>query len=137
MEIVYPKNIKWTKQRKAVYRILHETTEPLTATQIFAALQKEEIENLALSTVYRILTTFEEQKLVNRSAFMGEETSRYELNRGEHTHYAVCLDCHKRVPLEHCPFGHLNLERETEGFTITAHKLELYGYCTKCQKKHE
>ena len=136
MEINYPKGMKWTKQRKAQYQILYEATEPLSAPQLYALVQQKEQENYALSTIYRILAAFEEQNLVNKNAWMGEDTYCYELNRGGHTHYAVCLDCHKRIPLEHCPFAHLHLEEETEDFTITSHKIELYGYCKACKVQH-
>ena len=30
----YPAGLKWTKQRKRVYQILQEATEPLSAAQI-------------------------------------------------------------------------------------------------------
>ncbi|MCM1570040.1 MAG: transcriptional repressor [Roseburia sp.] len=132
----YPQGLKWTRQRKQVYEILQEAKEPLSAVQIFGRLEKEAAEQYALSTVYRILAAFEERKLVNRITWMGD-TVVYERNRGEHTHYAVCLDCRRRIPLEHCPFADIPLEKETGDFTITAHKLELYGYCRDCVARHK
>lgn len=136
MEIEYPKGLKWTKQRKRVYEILWEAKEPLNAVQIYNNLDREESTQYALSTIYRIMAAFEEQGIVNKTTWLGDGTVVYELNRGGHTHYAVCLDCHKRIPLEHCPFAHIHLEKETEDFTITSHKLELYGYCKECKKSH-
>ena len=129
----YPGGMKWTRQRKAVYDVLNEAKEPLSAVQIYSNLEKSEQEAFAVSTVYRILTAFEEQHYVTKTAWIGDGTIVYELNRGEHTHYAVCLECHKRIPLEHCPFAHIHLEQETGDFTITGHKLELYGYCKECK----
>lgn len=128
--------LKWTKQRKRVREILEAAAEPMNATQIFMALTKEEQEQYALSTVYRILATFEEHELVTKSAWMDEQTYVYEWNQGQHKHYAVCLECHKRIALEHCPFSHVALEQETDNFVITSHKLELYGYCKSCSTKH-
>lgn len=133
----YPKGIKWTKQRKRVYEILNEATEPLSAVQIFARLDTEEATQYALSTIYRIMAAFEKENLVTKTTWMGDGTVVYEINRGTHTHYAVCLDCHKRIPLEHCPFSHVHFEKETDDFTITSHKLELYGYCKDCKNRHE
>ena len=133
MNKAYPAGMKWTKQRKAVYDILEQANEPLSAVQIYNRLEKSEQEAFAVSTVYRILTAFEEQHFVTKTTWIGDGTVVYELNRGGHTHYAVCLECHKRIPLEHCPFAHLHLEQETEDFTITGHKLELYGYCKDCK----
>lgn len=132
----YPKGLKWTKQRKSVYRVLWEAAEPLSAVQIFnMAVQGVEGEEYALSTIYRILAAFEEMGLVEKTTWMGDGTVVYALDRGEHTHYAVCLECHKRIPLQNCPFTHIYLEQATGDFVITGHKLELYGYCGDCKKR--
>lgn len=137
-ELQYPQGIKWTKQRKCVYAILWQATEPLSAVQIYNRVDKTETEGMyAVSTIYRILAAFEEKGLVSKTTWMGDGTVVYELNRGEHTHYAVCLACHKRIPLHNCPFAHVHLEQETADFTVTAHKLELYGYCKDCRNNQE
>ncbi len=131
----YPAGIKWTKQRKLVYHILQEAEEPLNAVRIYNLVEKESAgEEYALSTIYRILAAFEEKGLVEKEAAMEDGTCFYALNRGEHTHYAVCLECHKRIPLQSCPFSHIRFEKETDEFTITNHKLELYGYCKNCRE---
>lgn len=133
-DIEFPQGIKWTKQRKDVYAVLLEAAEPLTAAQIYHLAENlADGEDYALSTIYRILTVFEEKGMVSRTAWMGDGTTVYELNRGEHTHYAVCLECHKRIALQSCPFAHIQLGRETGDFTVTGHKLELYGYCKDCR----
>uniref|UniRef100_UPI004055C49B Fur family transcriptional regulator n=1 Tax=Acetatifactor sp. TaxID=1872090 RepID=UPI004055C49B len=131
-ELQYPQGIKWTKQRKCVYEVLWQATEPLSAQQIFHLVEKTGDEMYAVSTIYRILAAFEEKGLVTKTTWMGDGTVVYELNRGEHTHYAVCLECHKRIALPSCPFAHVHLEQETGDFMITSHKLEVYGYCKDC-----
>ena len=149
----YPKGIKWTKQRKCVYQILSEAKEPLSAHQIYhQALQMVPEDTYALSTVYRILAAFEENGLVNSTTWMGEDTVVYELDKGEHKHFAVCLECHKRIPLQSCPFymehdnddcdhencnhdHHHEKDAALKDFTVTGHKIELYGYCSNCGKR--
>lgn len=134
--IDFPQGIKWTKQRKCVYTVLLEATEPLSAVQIYRMAEKQtDGEEYAVSTIYRILAAFEQKGLVTKNTWIGDGTIVYELNRGEHTHYAVCLECHKRIALQSCPFAHIHLEREAGDFTITGHKLELYGYCKECKKE--
>ena len=110
-EIEYPQGIKWTKQRKNVYTVLQGAEEPLSAVQIYRLAEKlAEGEDYALSTIYRILAFFEEKGMVSKNTWMGDGTIVYELNRGGHTHYAVCLECHKRIALQSCPFAHMHLE---------------------------
>ncbi len=140
-QISYPKGIKWTKQRKDVYNVLFHANEPLSAVQIYNHIDKTDASgNYAISTIYRILTAFEENGFVNKTNWMGDGTLVYELNKGGHTHYAVCLNCHKRIPLETCPFERMHLphSHEKDGldaseFHVTGHKLEVYGYCKQCQ----
>ncbi len=131
----YPQGLKWTKQRKSVYRVLWEAAEPLSAVQIYNLVERQaDGEEYAVSTIYRILAAFEERGLAEKTTWLGDGTVMYSLNRGEHTHYAVCLECRRRIPLQSCPFAHVHLEKEAGNFTITGHKLELYGYCEECRR---
>ena len=71
----YPKGIKWTKQRKDVYDVLRQATEPLSAVQIYNHIEKTDREgNYAVSTIYRILTAFEEQGFVTKTNCVGDGT---------------------------------------------------------------
>jgi len=127
----YPQGIKWTRQRKDVYDVLAAAPEPLSAIQIYNQIGEE----YAFSTIYRILTAFEEKNIVTRSNWMDSNTLVYALNRGEHTHYAVCLSCHKHIPLSTCPLAHLHFPKAEGEFQVIGHKLELYGYCKDCSKE--
>ena len=130
----YPGGLKWTKQRKCVYNILKDEKEPVSAVEIYRRLlQTEGSETYAVSTVYRILDIFEEKGMVHKDVRSEDHIGVYELERGMHTHYAVCLVCHKRIPLEHCPVAHMHTGAGPENFTVTGHKLELYGYCGECR----
>lgn len=134
-ETTYPQGLKWTKQRKSVYRVLREAEEPLNAVQIYHLAEREaEDDGFALSTVYRILAAFEEKGLVEKNVWPDDGAVAYTLNRGGHTHYAVCLECHRRIPLQSCPFAHMRLGSEAEEFTVTGHRLELYGFCKDCRE---
>lgn len=130
--IEYPQGLKWTKQRKSVYKVLWETSEPLNAIQIYNLAARDMAgEEYAVSTIYRILAVFEEKGLVEKSTWMGDGTAVYTLNRGGHTHYAVCLECRRKIPLQSCPFTHMHMDAAE--FTVTGHKLEVYGYCRECR----
>lgn len=133
-QILYPTGIKWTKQRKDVYHVLYQATEPLSAVQIYHSILKEQEVNYAVSTIYRILAFFEENGYVEKNSFIGDGTIRYEWKKGGHTHYAVCLGCHKKVALNACPFEHIHLDSDMGNFVVTGHKLELYGYCKDCNQ---
>lgn len=131
----YPAGLKWTRQRKAVYGVLQQATEPLSVVKIYNLTEQNASgEEYALSTIYRILAAFEERGIIEKAVSMEDGLTAYVISRGGHTHYAVCLECHRRIPLQNCPFSHIHLEKETGDFTITNHKLELYGYCKDCKE---
>ena len=137
-QIKWPEGIKWTKQRKDVFTVLRQAKKPMSANDIYQEILIEgatDASNYAISTVYRSLTIFEEKGLVEKSMLMGSDTALYELTDGHHKHYAVCLSCHKLVPIKHCPFEHVahdTVGNEEDDFVVTGHKLELYGYCKEC-----
>lgn len=131
----YPTGIKWTKQRKSVYDILVHAEEPLSVQDIYSRIIQKE-SGYAVSTIYRILSAFEEKGMVMRSAWLGEDTALFEWNKGEHTHYATCLGCHKRIALPYCPLEQTIIAACDGDFTVTDHKLELYGYCKDCVPMH-
>lgn len=127
---IYPPVIKWTKQRKDVSQVLKEAEEPLSAGEIYQRLLEEGKTGYAVSTIYRVLAAFEEKGMVQKSTLMGEDTALYTWNRGEHQHYAICLCCHKKIPLQTCPVKHTQISGEE--FTVTGHRVEIYGYCKNC-----
>jgi len=124
----WPKGLKRTHQREEVLQCLDAADRPLTAAEL-----KEHCEKTNLSTVYRILESFERVNMVEKSFLPDSDTAYYKRTANCHTHYATCLICHRQIPLEGCPVELLRLADQTPGFTITGHKLELYGYCSKCR----
>ncbi len=133
IEKMWPQGIKRTRQREDVFRVLTQADEPLSATQIYDKIKQNNADtNYAISTIYRSLSVFEEAGFVEKSTLMGEDMAVYEWQHGNHKHYAICLKCHKLVPLTKCPFEHVKLDTSEDNFTVTNHKLEIYGYCKEC-----
>lgn len=133
-KLAFPKEIKRTKQREEIFNILIKETEPVSALEIYQSLVQNLGEcNYAISTVYRALSIFEEKGYVTKSIMMGSDMAYFEWNHGTHKHYAMCLKCHKLIPLKECPVENKVIETKSDDFVVTGHKLELYGYCHKCK----
>lgn len=133
----FPKDIKRTKQREEIFNILLEETEPISALEIYNRLvQNLGNDSYAISTVYRALSVFEEKGYVTKSTLAGSDMAYYEWSHGVHKHYAMCLKCHKLVPLKECPVENKKMETNSDDFVVTGHKLEIYGYCNGC-KPHD
>ena len=125
------KCFKRTRQRERVYQVLSEAQGPMSAADIYREIVRRDGEcSYAVSTVYRILQAFAEKGMVCRADLPGSDTALYEWNAGGHHHYAICLKCHKRIALKKCPFRNTDLPEQ--GFRVTGHKVEVYGYCSMC-----
>lgn len=123
--------IKRTKARIAIVNILGESSSPLSLEEI----KEKSSEPYDLSTLYRTLNYFVE-KGVARVEISPEKKSLYSLNDDKDQHVLVCSVCHKRQPIEGCPYEEANAELEEKtGFILRDHNVEIYGICPDCQHK--
>ncbi|MDO5047207.1 MAG: Fur family transcriptional regulator [Anaerococcus sp.] len=126
------KNLRVTKQRKLILQALLADSKPISAEDVYKDI-KDDI-NLDLSTVYRNLSTLEENKILLKSTDL-DGKSYYQINSNDHKHFISCNICHRRFLIKNCPVTSLEqrLEEET-GFIISGHNFEFSGICPDCQK---
>ena len=103
--------LKCTKQRISVMQVLSDADAPLTVENIY-----DKVDGMSLSTVYRIAEKLCEKGIVSKHTI-------------QHRHYAICLGCKEMRYVDICPVHSPHIDN----FTVTGHKLEIYGYCDKCQ----
>lgn len=114
--------------------LLERTHEPLSASEIFARLQQDQVV-IDLVTVYRTVNVLKELGLVLQLDLFQEGQSRYELKEGrKHHHHIQCQICGKIVDLLLCPLKKLTklIEAQTQ-FVVDDHTLEFTGFCPQCQ----
>jgi Fur family ferric uptake transcriptional regulator len=125
--------LKMTIRRELVYHILYHAEFPIDVESIYKKLIHEKIN---LSTVYRTLESFVAKGIVKKGNLGNTSVATYELNRKEHKHHIVCVKCHQVVTLSGCPLEqYVKHLRETSGFEILEHKLEIQGMCPSCKNK--
>jgi len=130
----WPAGIKRTRQRESVLSVLESASEPLNALDICSEVERGG--NTAwLSTIYRVLELFVEKGVVLKTNIINGDVALYELNRHNHKHYAICLNCHKMIMMDHCPFENFTPALEDEDFHIMGHNMEIYGLCGNCYLK--
>ena len=132
MESDWPSGIKKTKQRVAVLLVLKEAEKPLSAFDI-ALRAGGEGESTWLSTVYRSLELFEKKAVVSKITLMDRDVALYSLNREEHGHFAICVQCHRLIEMKNCPMEAFEPLLADEDFRVVGHRLELFGYCRECE----
>lgn len=134
-EVFGEHGLKNTKHRNLIYDILKESQLPLTTEHIYLKL-KEVDTSISFSTVYRILDAFVSKGIALKSSMSDDNKAMFELNRMEHKHHLVCISCKKMIAVDDCPLERYekSLAKKTQ-FDITAHNLEIFGYCPACKVK--
>ncbi len=119
--------LKITLPRMKILDLLENNGERhLKAEDIYKMLL-DAGEDIALATVYRVLTQFESAGLVTRHHFEGGHAI-FELNDGEHHDHLVDIKTGKVVEF----YDEIIEKRQKEiaaeyGFTISEHTMILYG----------
>lgn len=130
--ILRDKGYKITPQRRAVITAFLDSDQFATAQQILDHVRKTH-PDMSLDTVYRNLTLLVDLGVVSEINTRGRDGNIYELITTEHHHHLVCLNCGKAECLDFCPINREKLEKASKnGFNITSHSLEFYGYCHDC-----
>ena len=106
----------------------------MSAEELYTSMR--ETMPLNLSTVYRSLALLTQKGLVQR--VVGDDgVAYYTLSKTHsHAHLLTCSVCGRSVPVESCPIDALASKLSVStGFSITGHRLELYGVCPGCQRE--
>ena len=125
--------LKATLPRLKILEIFQNSAQRhLTAEDVFRVLLLER-SDIGLATVYRVLTQFEQARILSRSHFESGKAV-YELNEGQHHDHLVCLDCGRVEEFYDAEIEkRQNAVAKAKGFAIIDHALSLYANCTKPQ----
>ncbi|MCZ6486572.1 MAG: ferric iron uptake transcriptional regulator [Gammaproteobacteria bacterium] len=127
--------LKLTLPRMKILELLESSEDRhLKAEDIYKILL-DSGEEIALATVYRVLTQFETAGLVTRHHFEGGHAV-FELNDGDHHDHLVDISTGKVVEF----YDEVIEQRQNEiakkyNFTITEHTMILYGHFKDENKK--
>ena len=86
------------------------------------------------ATVFRTIEVLAELGFLDRISF-ADGTQRYHaVTPGTHHHHLTCEHCHRVVEISACIAPELldHVAQET-GFTVSSHRMELFGQCPQCQ----
>ena len=122
---------KLTPQRDAVFQVILESEEHLTAGEIFAAARKR-LPTISYATVYNSLRFLKEAGLVHEIDF-GDSASRYDRETKRHDH-AICKSCGKMVDFKLPEAAKLmRAAARKSHFKPESVHLTLRGLCADCR----
>lgn len=130
--------LKATQPRMTILDLFRRSPQRhLSAEDVYRQLVSEQAD-IALATIYRVLTQFEQVGLLERHHFESGKAV-FELNDGKHHDHLVCVEC-GRVE----EFADPEIEKRQDkvarerGFSVVGHALHLYAECNKkdCPHRH-
>ncbi len=131
------KGLKVTNQRIGVLEALsdHEDSH-LTAEEIYDEVRVKYPE-IGLATVYRTIQLLLGLQVIDQIN-LDDGCVRYEMRARDgqhHHHHLICLSCGKVVSFNGDLLETLEEHiRDTNGFQVVDHKVQLFGYCKECQE---
>jgi Fur family ferric uptake transcriptional regulator/Fur family peroxide stress response transcriptional regulator len=122
-----------TKQRRAVLRAIRESSDHLTAFEIFENARRL-LPSISFATVYNSLRYLMNKKLIAEVRFCTDAT-RYDPKLTRHDH-AICNNCGSLVNMElPIPGGLLEEAADRSKFKPVSIELILRGLCPECSKQ--
>lgn len=127
------RGLKSTRQRDLIVDTFFNATGHLSVDELLAQVGRRDA-GIGAATVYRTMKILTDAGLASARHFDDGQT-RYEaaLDRHHHDHL-ICTSCHAILEFENERIEELqDLVAAEHGFTVTRHKLELYGLCRDCR----
>ena len=132
MERLKRSGLKLTRQRETICEVFFAQKGHCRAEEILNQARLMDA-NVSLATVYRTLKILQENDFAIAHNFK-EGQALFEPNFEAHHDHLICTKC-GRID----EFVNDEIERlqkavaKAHGFTLTHHKMEIYGLCTDCQ----
>lgn len=126
--------IKLTKQREAICRAFFAQEGHRTAEEILQDARALDAK-VSLATVYRTLKILQENGLLLSHNFQDDQALFEPRFDDEHHDHLICTSCGKIVEFMNLEMEKLQMHiAKSHGFSITDHKMEIYGLCKSCHK---
>lgn len=106
-----------------------------TADGLWRAVQTD-MPDVGRATVFRTIEALTHLGLLDRISFADGAERYHAVAPGVHHHHLTCDGCHRVVNVEVCvPDDALLTVAGQAGFTLTGHRVELFGRCGRCQQR--
>ncbi len=128
-------NQKITHQRLKILQSFLNTEKHVSCDELYQMVRRQNPE-IGYATVYRTLKLIQGAGLA-REVDLGDKISRLEHEYGhKHHDHLICLECGKFLEVFDPEIEELQ-ERlaKKQNFTPVRHKMDIFGYCQKCQEK--
>ncbi len=134
-EYIKKNKLRMTKQREIIIEEFLKSSKHVSSEELYAKVLAID-KSIGLATVYRMLKLLVFIGVAREENF-GDGIKRYErIYEKEHHDHIICIGCGTMEEFEDETIEQLQEVIATKyGYTLVAHKMDLYGVCTKCKAK--
>ncbi|SEK82103.1 MULTISPECIES: Fur family transcriptional regulator [Stigmatella] len=127
--------LKSTRQRSLIIDTFFAIGGHLSVEELWSKVREQDAK-VSVATVYRTMKLLNDCGLAHARNF-GDGQTRYEAAAGrEHHDHLICTRCGRIVEFENDRIEAMQeAVARKHGFTVTSHKMELYGLCKDCQRQ--
>lgn len=130
--------LKTSRQRELIASVFFGASGHLSIDELHELVKKKSDARVGAATVYRTMKLLTQAGLAEARQF-GDGHTRYEASLGhaEHHDHLICTSCGKITEFHNAQIeAQQSRVAHSHGFVVTHHKMELYGLCANCQRKH-
>lgn len=133
-DYIEAKGLRNTPQRELVLKAFLATEKHLSVAELHKIVKRNN-KTIGYTTVYRIMQLLMKCGLCEEIDF-GDGTKRYEHSyKHKHHDHLVCTKCGRFIEIIKPEIEKMQEEvAKAKNFTITHHKLQIFGICEKCKK---
>lgn len=133
-EFLTQAGLKATRQRDQIVRAFFAAGRHLSAEELYHQIRGQD-PGIGLVTVYRTLKLLRAAGLATQRQF-GDSYTRFDPNPADWSHHhLICTRCGKIQEFQDTSLQALRKKvARSLDFTVTEHKLELYGFCRDCAR---
>ncbi|GAB6058059.1 Fur family transcriptional regulator [Desulfonatronum parangueonense] len=128
------KKLKFTSQRGLIFDVFWQTSDHVSPEELYN-LVKQSDPQVGQATVYRTLKLLSEAGIAREVNF-GDGVTRYEPTFGHaHHDHLICSSCGRSVEVIDNQIEKLQEQlAKDHDFTLTGHKMYLFGVCPECRR---
>ena len=130
------KGLRRTGQRDKVLDVFLSTERHVTVQELYD-LTRKKYKGIGYATVARTVRLMQDSGICRQVDF-GDGSLRYEHKYGhDHHDHLICLNCGKFEEIYSPKLEKIQDELVKKyNYVQEKHKLDIFGYCPKCAKKH-
>ena len=132
-EFIRNKGLRNTLEREQVVKAVFSIHDHFDVDELYLSLRKQN-EKISRATVYRTIPLLMESGLIQEAYFEDGHLHYEHIYGHDHHCHLRCVDCGKVLEFTEETVREVEQKiGEHYDFTVTGHKLEVYGYCAKCR----